>query len=73
MSGRCSLLLQGLAMWISRDRMSGTLAGCPVPGSFFCLLPLVHFFVGLGVLSIFMCILGRVLLVPNHAQHSGLR
>ena len=73
MSGRWRFFCRGLAVNISRGRMSGVLAGCPVPGGCSCLLPLVLVFHGLGVLTIFMCILGRVLLVPNHAQHSGLR
>ena len=48
-------------------------AGCPGPGRCSWLLPLVLLIRGLGDLYIFMRIFGRALLVPNHAQHLGLR
>ena len=48
-------------------------AGCPGPGRCSWLLPLVLLIRGLGDLYIFMRIFGRTLLVPNHAQHLGLR
>ena len=74
MSGPCRLGRLGCCCCgCSRGRMSGAMAGCPGPGSCPRLLPLVLFIRGFGGLSIFMCILGRILLVPNHAQHSGLR
>ena len=46
---------------------------CPGPGRCSWLLPLVLLIRGLGDLYIFMRIFGRALLVPNHAQHLGLR
>ena len=55
-------------------------AGCPGPwpdvrglGRCSWLLPLVLLIRGLGDFYIFMHIFGRALLVPNHAQHLGLR
>ena len=48
-------------------------AGCPGPGRCSWLFPLVLLIRGLGDLSVFMRIFGRTLLVPNHAQHLGLR
>ena len=74
MSGACSLLRLGCCRGRrSRGRMSGALAGCPGPGRCSWLLPLVLLIRGLGDLYIFMRIFGRALLVPNHAQHLGLR
>ena len=48
-------------------------AECPGPGRCSWLLPLVLLIRGLRDLYIFMRIFERALLVPNHAQHLGLR
>ena len=50
MSGRCSLLLQGLAVWISKDRMSGGWK-LLLPSSIGSLLPRTWGFVHLHVHS----------------------
>ena len=62
MSGPCSTSMARLLLLFTS---SG--AGCPGPGRWTCLLPLVLFIHGLGGLSVFTCIFVRVLLTPDHA------
>ena len=69
MSGPCRFSVAGLLLcWhVSSGRMSG--AGVRMSGPWSCLrlLPVVLFIHGLGGLSVFTCIFGRLLLTPDHA------
>ena len=65
LGGCCSGCLQRLDVQ-AQGRMSG-------PWRCLLLLSAFLFIRGLGGLYVLTCIFGRVLLVPDHAQHSGLR